>query len=412
MSNNRHLINNLQIMRPTQLLDKGLPLPFFEGKYLVEPGWCAVISVGGAFQEILQSGTHFLGQYHMFREVHATQIDLRRQSMTVSTTREFSIAQPIPVEVNLDLQIEYQVVDARRVATEITTPLTSLFDRVIQAVRGSIANAHIDEIRKQGEGIGRATFQKLQAMQLGSDLGLEVKNVLVTSIKATDAGQDALAGLQMKEFTKIHDWQIENTLIAQTQLSPQWFLINRPEIYAQIIAGNTEVIKELIDKGLMDPAAFASLPALGSGSIPYTTVLPGLGMSSLSPGGQQNTYGVPDQKTSPQLPAGSGNVHSRIEEEIRMLERNIPGIKIKASPGQNEQGILDGSYGLAIRVPRNSGGNIDIRLSFLKSYPQTPPDYLEVIVNEEMCPFESSVLRHWSGQYILEIVREVKQYFG
>ena len=232
--------------------------------------------------------------------------------------------------------------------------------------------------------------------------------MLVKSIKATDAGQDALAGLQMGEFQKIHDWKIENTLIGQTQLSPQWFAIKHPEIYAQIIAGNTEVIKELIDKGLLDPAAVLQ-HAANSGS---TNLLSAMGTFSLLPGGQQNTYGVPDQKTLPQPPAGSGNIHSRIKEEVGMLERGMSGVKIKVIPGQDEQGILDDSYGMIIRVPRNSGGNIDIKLAFLKNYPQTPPDYLEVIVNEEACSFESSVLRHWSGQYILEIVIEVKQYLG
>ena len=48
--------------------------------------------------------------------------------------------------------------------------------------------ATIDEIRTQGEGIARATLQRLQAMQLPKTLGVEIFNVLVTTIKDTDAG--------------------------------------------------------------------------------------------------------------------------------------------------------------------------------------------------------------------------------
>ena len=94
MSTNRALINDFDVIRPQQLLDKGLPLPFLSGKYVVDEGWCAVITEGGAFKEILSPGTHFLEKYHFFRDVKATAINTKINTMMISTTREFMIQKP------------------------------------------------------------------------------------------------------------------------------------------------------------------------------------------------------------------------------------------------------------------------------------------------------------------------------
>jgi hypothetical protein len=424
MTTNRHLLNDLEIVRPMQLLDKGLPLPFLEGKYVVDQGWCAVITEGGAYKEILMPGTHFLGKYKFFRDVKATQIDLRIKTLTVSTMREFTISQPVPVEINLDLAVEYRVADPRRVATELTTPMTSLFDRVIQAVRGSVVYATVDEIRTQGEGIARSALQRLQAMQLPSVIGLEVLNVLTTSIKATDAGQDALAQLQMSEFTKVQDWRVDNMIVQQTQVTPQWLMINRPDLYAQLAAGNLEVMKEMIDKGLLDPAGFlnqsASAPGYNPNQLLGNMGLPGMGTLQPPAANQPQGYAPPGQPApggpTAQLPQGQptasgGDVHARMRDEIGYLER-LPGAKVDTKPGVDQRGIADGSYDLRIQLPRSSGGLIVIYITVSANYPQTPPASFEVEVNNELTPFQSANLRRWNGQYLVEIVREVKQFFS
>jgi len=126
MANNRYLISDLDIVRPAQLLDKGIPLPGLHGRYVVEEGWRAVITEGGAFKEILKPGHHFLNKYNFWRDVKAIEVDTRIQTLNVSTSGEFTIAQPIPVGIDLDLAVEYRVSDPRRVALEVKTPLTSL----------------------------------------------------------------------------------------------------------------------------------------------------------------------------------------------------------------------------------------------------------------------------------------------
>lgn len=123
-----------------------------------------MITVGGAYREILRPGTHFL-YYHIRREVKATEVNVRINNLNVSTEREFSISKPVPVEINLDMSVEYQVKDPRRVAMEMSTPIASLYDRVLQAIRGAVVFATIDEIRTRGEGIANMAFQRLQAMK-------------------------------------------------------------------------------------------------------------------------------------------------------------------------------------------------------------------------------------------------------
>lgn len=413
MPTNRHLINDFDIIRPAQLLDKGLPIPGLTGRYVVDEGWCAVISEGGAFREILGPGQHLLSKYSFWRDVKAIAIDMRIQTLNVSTTGEFTIALPVPVQINLNLSVEYRVSDPRRVAMEIRTPLTSLYDRVIQAVRGVVVNATIDEIRKQGEGIASAALQRLQAMHLHTVLGIEIFNVLVTSIKETDG---ALAAQQLKEFTTVRDWQVDSMMTQQSQVTWEWLLRHRPEIAQQMISTHGMLAKEMIDKGLLDPAGFLNQPVGGFGQTPGQLNPANLlgGFGGFGAGG---TPGLPGQQ--PQLPGqspiaghlpASTDIHARMREEVSYLEK-LPGARIETKPGTDSQGIPDGSYDLRIVMPRSSGGRIIIYCVCPTGYPQAAPT-IEVEIDDQPTPFQSAALRRWSSQYLVEIAREAKQYFG
>lgn len=417
MSNNRHLINDFDIVRPAQLLDKGIPLPGLSGRYVVDEGWVAIITEGGAYKEVLQPGTHFLGKYHFWRDVKAIAVETRIQTLHVSTTREFTISQPVPVEINLDLAVEYRVVEARRVALEVKTPLTSLYDRVIQAVRGAVAYTTVDEIRTQGEGIARTTFQRLQGMQLPKVLGIELFNVLVTTIKATDAGTDALAVQQMKEFTTVRDWQLDSAMIQQSRMSWEWLLVHRPEIAQQMLATYGDIAKEMVDKGLLDPAGFlnqpANMPGQNWGPMNLGNLLGPISGFPAAPGG--TTMGGMGQSQTP-TPSGSaqlsdgGDIHARIREEVRLL-RGISGTQIETQPGVDESGIPDGSYDLRVALPRISGGSIVLYFVCGQGYPQALPA-VEAEVDGQEQPFQPAVLRRWTGQYLVEIAREAQKWFG
>lgn len=412
MSNNRHMINDFDIVRPSQLLDKGLPLPGLSGRLVVDEGWVAIITEGGAFHEILEPGTHFLNKYRFWRDVKAIQVDTRIQPLSVQTSREFTISQPVPVEVNLDLSVEYRVADARRVALEVKTPLTSLYDRVLQAARGAVSYATIDEIRTQGEGLARTTLQRLQAMQLPKVIGIEVFNVLVTTIKATDTGSDALAGQSMKEFTQVRNWQLDSAMLQQSQMSWNWLLMHRPEIAQQMLATYGEIAKEMVDKGLLDPAGFLNQPASqgNQGQMNPANLLGQFGFPGL-PGmsGGMGQGQLPAQSSAPQ-PAKSSDIHSRMREEVSYLQ-NIPGVKVDTKPGTDEYGVPDGSYDLRVAVPRPSGGTIILFFVCTAGYPLSPPA-VEAEVNGQEQSFQSAIIRRWTGQYLVEIAREAQKWFG
>lgn len=412
MGTNRNTINHSAIIYPTQLLDKGIPLPFLEGKFVVDQGWCAVITEGGAFKEILEPGTHFLGKYKLFRDVKATKVDMRVKTLEVMTYGEFNISQPIPVEVDLSLSVEYRVADPRRVVTEVTTPLWSLFDRVIKAVRGSIVYATIDEIRTQGEGIARTTMENLKAMLLPNEIGIEVSTVLTTKIKATDTGNDALASFQKDQWQKVQEFRIDNELIGQTNLSPAWLAINRPELYAQMMAGKTAVTIQMIDKGLLDPAGFLN-EAVGAGGLNINSsnmfVQNLLGITSDNAQNSQAQPAGQDDSIKQVAPSVSDN-RSRMKEEINLMKK-VPGANVESKPGIDDVGIPDGSYDFKIDFPRSSGGEITLFVSCSEKYPKKPP-IIEIEVNGEHTPFQSAILRRWNNNnYLVEIVRELKQFF-
>ncbi len=410
MPNNRALIVDAAIMRSPQVLDKGLPIPGLAGSYVVDAGWCAVITEGGMFREILGPGQHSLARFSYFRDVKAISVNTRLQHLDLKTVGEFTISRPVPVQINLDLAVEYRVADARRVALEIQSPLTSLYDRTLQAVRSVVAYATVEEIRTQGEGIASATLQRLQAMQLAAVLGLEVLNVAVTTIKATDTTGDVLATQSLKEFTTLRDWQIDSAMTQQSRVTWEWLLIHRPEIAQQLITTHGVLAKEMIDRGLLDPSGFLNQPAGGGMPANPASLLGSLGVPGL-PAGSFTQSGLAPATGSPaaQLPA-AGNVHSRMSEEVDLL-RAMPGAAVETRPGTDARGIPDGSYDVRFSAPRISGGQFVVYFSCPAGYPQSAP-VVSVEVDGQELPFRSSVVAHWLSQYLVEIAREVKQYVG
>jgi regulator of protease activity HflC (stomatin/prohibitin superfamily) len=423
MPNNRHMINDFDIVRPAQLLEKGLPIPGLSGRYVVDEGWCAVITEGGMFREVLTPGHHLLSKYSFWRDVKAIAIDVRLQPLKITTKGEMSIQRPYPVKIDLDLAVEYRVSDPRRVALEVKTPLTSLYDRVIQAVRSVLAYASHEDIRNQGETIASSTLQRLQAMQLPSVLGIEVFNVLIPMIVSTDVGNDAIAASyqheydavkqqQIKEYQRLRDWQLESKITQESQVTWEWLLMHRPEVAQQLISTHGMLAKEMIDKGLLDPAGFLNQPAATSSQINPTNLLGGLGaFGGALPGG--TGFGQPQLPSQPQIAGhlpGGGDIHARIREEVGYLEK-LPGAKIDTKAGTDSRSIPDGSYDLRIMLPRSSGGNIALYVTCMAGYPQTPP-VVEIEIDDQPTAFQSAILRRWTGQYIVEIAREVKQYFG
>jgi hypothetical protein len=427
MSNNRSSINEYDIIRAEQLLDKGIPLiPLLAGKYQVKEGFKAVLLEGGTFKEILEPGFYRLTKYKMFRDLQAVLVDCRMKQLEVKTNREFTIQYPVPIQIELNFSVEYQVREPRRVVLEITSPLATLYDRVIQATRNSISNTHIDEIRTQGDRLSQNIRQSLVAMQLPRTIGIEVVNVFITTIKALDTMGDALGDRQAGRYETVQDWQLESMIAANSRITPEWLAMNRPELYAQIMAGNTQIITELIDKGLMDPAGFLNQPMNAQPNNPnqmWQMLNNPMGMLGGGPSGNVGSaYGGFPGNAAPQIGAGGAdnpnagpsqpsNVQ-RMNEEISMLKNNLAGARVDTKAGANENGIPDGSYNLRVEVPRTSGGNIICYIVCPSTYPNKAPIFSLEVDGEDVF-YEPSLLTYWKPQqYLLELVREAIRYVG
>ena len=405
MSNNRHEVIKTVLVSPKQLLGKGsLPIPGFRGRFVVDAGWCAVITVGGTFKEILEPGAYYLDRYNMWQDVEAIRVDRRIKTLTFSTAGEFRIARPVPVEINLDLSITYCVTDPRRVALEMEpgVPLDSLWGLVHQATSSVVAYATIEEIRTQGESLARTVLHRLQAMQLPSTIGLEVLNVLVTSIKATDAGSDALARIQFDVLEQIERWKLDAAITSQSQVTMSWLIQTRDPIVPQILEISAkygidpdELLRRMLGSGQASPSG--SINVMGR---PVSSLMqPEGGSPALLPGHQ-----------NPPNPSGGDDVHSRVGEDIRLLEKD--GAKVEFKFGTDKRGIPDGSYDIRVHMPRSSGVMITLYFTCPAGYPNRAPA-LAVDVDGQETQFRSAVLRRWTGQglYLVDIAREVKQYF-
>lgn len=405
--NNRSSINDGDIVNSEQILDKGFPLPLLSGKYEVKEGYKAIILVGGVFEEILSPGFYYLSRYSMFRNVRSILVDMRVKQLHVKTSREFQIKYPASVQVDLDLTAEYKVVDPRIVAIEYESPLQSFYDRIIAAASPVISTSSIEEVRTGGEEIGQKIFQRLKADHLEKLIGIEVFNIVVTTIKALDAGEDILAQDQTERYFGYQDLQFREMLRRKVPdfLDRLEIEGNKDDLIKAYLDDKTRIYLKLLEEGGIDPASFlnqaAGNPGVDSNQLSQS-LSPFLPQSNRDQGGQPKLS--ESTMTQPQ------DIHSRIKEEVEFLKK-LPGAAIEVKLGRDEDGIADGSYNLRVEVPSTSGEKLTCYIHCNTNYPNEVP-IIETEVNGEEIPFESSILRHWNKQYLIEIIREVLSYRG
>lgn len=261
MPTNRHLVDNNELVHAPIHLDRGWTAAFGFGKsFVVDEGRVAVITEGGAYVDTLFPGTHALSQYATGRELKAIFVETRELTLTVSTSREFTIARPVPVSINLDVAITYRVSDFRRVACEVKYPVTELYDCIIQAIRSAITYATYDEIRTQGEGIAATALARLKDAQLPTVIGVEVLNVRVIRLQALDTAGDALAGQAFSEYVTVRDWMVDNQITANAQVTWPWLVQHRPEIAQRLIELYGNMAEKMIESGALDTASFLNQP--------------------------------------------------------------------------------------------------------------------------------------------------------
>lgn len=417
MTTNRAKVDNTVIKQPPLILERGL-LPGFQGKYAVEEGWVAVVTEGGAFRETLKPGHYGLGRFRYGRDLKVTNVSTKIQTLAVLTSDEFKVQQgvagqmPLIFDVDLNLSIEYRVTDPRRVAMEIERPVTALFDRIIQASRDAVSFLSINEVRTGGGSIARTIQQNLEGMQLPKTIGMEVFSVFVTSIQATDAGQDALAQTAWQNFQELNDWELSSHMTQNSQVTWEWLVINRPELAQQYIAQYGDLAKTMLEKGMLGASGFLnSAPGSSAGnSVPsgiqnLLTGMPGMPGNSI-------TSNASSQLLPGSSPGQAGTeIHSRMREEREYL-LGMTGAEIELRAGMGSDNTPDGSYVVQVMLPRSSGGLIEILFVCPAGYPKNRPT-VEVKVNDQPTTFQSPAWQAWrGGEYLVEVARDIHRYVG
>jgi len=409
MPNNRHLVDNNELVHAPLRLERGWTAMFgFGNEFVVDEGRVAVITEGGAYIDTLFPGTHALSQFAFGRELKAIFVETRELTLTVSTAREFTIARPVPVTINLDLAVTYRVSDFRRVACEIKYPVTELYDRVIKAVRSAVAYATYDEVRIQGEGIAATTLERLRDMGLPTTLGIEVLNVNVVRLQALDTAGDALATQAFREYTTVRDWMLDNSITANARVTWPWLVQHRPEIAQELIKQYGNMAEKMIESGALDTTSLLNRPT--QSGTPQFNPLADLGAFGLST--PMAGFGVPDtpERSSQGLLPGRSqpDFMGRMREEIELLN-NLPNARVEHQSSTDQHGLPDG-FAVKVSLPLKLQGLLTIFFACSSDYPSKSPN-VELEVDGESVGFTSEILRRWSGQYLIEIVREARKQF-
>jgi len=393
-------------------LDRGWTAALGFGKsFVVDEGRVAVITEGGAYVEILYPGTHALSQFAPGRELKAIFVETRELTLTVSTSREFTISRPVPVAINLDVAITYRVNDFRRVAVEIKYPVTELYDRVIQAVRSAVTYATYDEIRVQGEGIAATALARLKDAQLPTVIGVEVLNVRVIRLQALDTAGDALAGQAFNEYVTVRDWMVNNQITANSQVTWPWLVQNRPEVAQQLLAMYGSMAEKMIESGALDASAFLNQ---ATGNSAQQGINPLLDLSQF---GLPSPVARPDPPIEPRSTADSTSIITarkrpdlmdRMREEVAFL-KDFPNAQVNSKLTHDAKGIPN-AFLIQVTLPLRMKGDLVLYFACATDYPASKPS-LDVEVDGDNISYASEILRTWSGQYLIEIVREAKKQF-
>ena len=403
VSDNRHTISELDLVRPEQLLDKGIPLPLLSGKYQVKEGFCAVITEGGVYKEILGPGFYYLHKYKLFRDVKATVVDMRVKKLDVETDRVFAMRYPVPIQLDLDLTVEYRVVDPRMVALEIEEPLHALFDRINQSIGPLISNSNYNEVLQNRDAFSDRLLQKVIGQQFGKVIGIEVLNIIIIKLRALDTGDDAMSQQIMDEYTTVRNWQIDSTILANSPMD-MMMMLKQASPDKRI-----ELLQDMVDKGYLDRAGNLLNQSTGNPQSEYPNqmmdqLLSGFG-SGMSQAPGTNFMGGQNQLLTGNNANTGQDRNTRMREEINLLKQ-IPGIEVETKSGIDVDGLPNNFTNFKVDAPKQSGGKIVCYIACGPEYPGEPP-LLMVEVDGEDYPYESSNMRNWRGQYIVEIVREV-----
>ncbi len=406
MTSNKALINEFELVSPPTTLDRGSLLPLIGGRYQVDEGFKAVITVGGTYKETLGPSHYDLHKYRAFRDIKSYLVDMRQKTLEMTTKREVKTAgKPVPIDLELNMTIYYQIENARMIALEVHEPLTKLFEIALDAASATLVHWDINMVRMNRAGLGEAVLKKLKADNLPKILGISVSKVIVTKLAAMDMGDDVLAQQVMDQYTTMQNWQVDSYIAANSNPNEAWLLQNGHEnLLIAREEAKVKLLTELIDKGWGDNAAFLN-QAAGSDFSDPTEIL-----KQFVDDGNNNREQVYDN--TKKLNTGtSQNALLRIKEDKVHLQKKSGLGEISILAQNDDSGIPTGGYFVTVDVPRFEAGHLFITFLCDLNYPNSAPK-VSVELNNNALDFSSEIISHWRQEYLIEILHEVFSFLG
>ena len=159
-----------------------------------------MVTLDGAYEETLRPGGASLGKYTLLKRCEIYWVDMRDRELTVETSQELRIMDPVPLEIDLTVSVKYRVSEPRVVSLEVKNPITTLYDYTIEAMRQACSVFKFQDFLVGGSA-GNSIYQHLKDRNVENYLGIELLDVLVSSISGADR---AVSLMQNQGLSLIH----------------------------------------------------------------------------------------------------------------------------------------------------------------------------------------------------------------
>jgi|GEM_PF-6035349 len=181
--------------------------------FRVMPGTAVVVIGNGQVLEVLPEGSYHALSFPVMSRIDLFIVNVRERTLSIETTKEFNLFyQPagkevmdgIPVQVDVNVAVTYQVVQPDRVALYVEQPVTMLYDTVLESMRSIVAYTKYRDFQAGGNA-GYMIAQQLQQRGVEANLGIRVTNVQITHL----SGAEELDKAMMNAYIKPQAAQIE-----------------------------------------------------------------------------------------------------------------------------------------------------------------------------------------------------------
>lgn len=397
-------------------IDRGL-----FSRFRVYEGTEAVVVLDGQYHETVRPGGHFTMAFPILRRLEQYVVDIRDRALDVHVWDDLRIAYrttdnvEMAIPISLRIIVGYRVVDSATIALKVQSPLGTLYDYVLEAMRMVVARTRYEDFQ-YGTHAGQLILQNLTQRGLDSYLGIQPINVQVAEI----GGAEAIDSSTLDDYTALRDAErkTRTTEIAEESrrrmelqdalnrgdvakainMSPEYLLRYHPDMYERVFGNQAQsealklqAIVELVRSGMV------SANQLGISGLLGTPGAPALNQNLLT-SGTNTTTTAPNQT---------------FQSFVIGRERILKDVQDLLSTGLQAQAHQSGDEMLVTVGLQDADGHaLVIYLKCPPNYPQVPPEMF-VELDGQQQQFSALTLDQWTPTATLgALVAEVMTAFA